>query len=111
MANEPSLEACGRDLRMKLQRQTTRADREGLALIALGRCEMHYAPRQVEGIAVPMQHARSRSIQFGEGTGRSLRGERYRRPADLLALGARVDCRAEGGGHDLAAETDAEHRG
>ncbi len=68
---------------------------------------MDGAPRQIEGVAVPMQHRRSRQMPKRRRCGDIRQIDRP--PADLLDTG-RINSCAERAGDELGAKADAESR-
>src|ERR1700732_4619560 len=108
MADEPWFDPGGWvDLGMKLHAENVGTRGKGLVAAHRGRGEMDGAPRQIEGVAVPMQHRRSRQMPKRRGCG-SIR-QIDRPPADLLDTG-RIDSCAERAGDELGAKADAESR-
>src|ERR1700730_6601131 len=108
VADEPWFDPGGWvDLGMKLHAKNVGTGGKGLVAAHRGRGEMDGAPRQIEGVAVPMQHRCSRQMPKGRGCG----GIRHidRPPADLLDTG-RIDSCAERAGDKLGAKADAESR-
>src|SRR6266851_2930987 len=108
MANIPALEPGRGRLEMALQGKSVAFPGEGLVLVAWRRGEQARAFRQIESVAMPMQHRRAVAEWRQAGSAPDL-GELQRRPADLLAR-AGVDTRTQRARHELAAEADAEHR-
>src|SRR5579875_991020 len=69
---------------------------------------MDRARRQIEGVSVPVQHARP-GRELRQGRGAAGGAQSHAGPPDLLESGA-VDLGAEPARHQLCAEADAEHR-
>src|SRR5579883_975594 len=106
MADIPALELTRLDLDMTLEGEAVPLPGEGLLSVARRRSEMDGALRQIEGIAMPVQHRRvAERCQAG---GAASLAQKQRRPADLLAA-AGIDAGAQGACHHLGTETDAEH--
>src|ERR1700730_9374369 len=108
MADEPWFDPGGWvDLGMELHAENIGTRGEGLVAAHRSRGEMDGALRQIEGIAVPMQHRRSREMPKWRGCGGIRQVDRP--PADLLDTG-RIDSGAERAGDELGAKADAESR-
>src|SRR6516164_3774750 len=104
--DQPALHALGVLLDMELQRQ--------YFAVIVAECLMRRdrsfgkpggATRQVEGIAVPMEHPELVLGQRGEWRFAPIRGEAEQAPADLL-LAIRIDTGAEYRGERLRAEAN-----
>ena len=65
------------------------------------------ARRQVEGVAVPVQHGHIRR-QLSQRRALTFGGKRNRRPPQLFV--ARVHPATQGAGHELSAQTNAQRR-
>src|ERR1700730_16315476 len=108
VADEPWFDPGGWvDLGMELQAENVGTRGKGLVAAHRGRGEMDGAPRQIEGVAVPMQHRRSRQMPQRCGCGGIRQIDRP--PADLLDTG-RIDSCAERAGDELGAKADTESR-
>ena len=105
MAHEPVLHAGGVGLGMELQGQLSRPGPEGLVGRDVRGGQQAGAGRQVEGIAVPVQHGGP--AQGGQGRGFPGLRQVQAAPADLLGL-AGIDGRAQGLRHELGAQADAQ---
>jgi hypothetical protein len=110
MADQPALHPLGVLLDMELERQHLAVvDAEGLMRRDRGLGEPGRATRQIESVAVPMQHP---ELVFGERDERrfaAVRGEAEQAPADLL-LAAGINAAAKHRGDELRAEADADDR-
>ncbi len=92
---------------MELERQRRGPPSEGLVRAERACGEARRPRRDVEGVAVPVQHRGA--VEMRKRPCLALGRERDRCPADLLdAHGG--DARVEGRCHELGAEADAEHR-
>src|SRR5512132_4512563 len=109
VSDEPALEAGGGDLRVELQRQSGATPREGLIFVVRGRGEPDRTRRQIERVAVPVQHRLAATGKPNERRPPSLRTQGERPPADLLAR-PRIHPRPEPARHQLRAEADPERR-
>src|SRR5690348_5309246 len=108
MTDQPAFQSGRADFEMELECETVTANGERLVGRARRRREMRRARRQIERIAVPVQHARPRR-EFSQGRGAAGGTQIDAGPADLLEAGG-VHLGAERTRHELRAETDAEHR-
>src|SRR5690349_1103173 len=91
---------------MELQRERAASDLKCLVKAAVTLGQMHGAGWKIERLAVPVEHLRP--VRKRKRVPAGAAGV-DRKPADLLLL-SRIDARAERTGHELRAETDAEHR-
>ena len=109
MADQPALDLRHMRLDVELQRQhPAPIGAERLIRRDRGFGEPHRAHRQVESIAVPMQHPAFGLAQRIERRFASVRREPDQAPADLL-LARGIDAGAEHRGDKLRAEADADH--
>jgi len=105
----PAFKAFGGDFGMELEGEGVVAEGEGLLVVEFGFCEMDGAGGEIEGVAMPVEDGKAGGDERVEpgrrgGVGCGLE----RGPADFRAALAGIDARAEGGGHELGAEADAE---
>src|SRR6185369_9875046 len=96
------------ELAVKLQGVTARPQPERLVRADLRRRQMDRAGRQVERVAVPVQHHLARA-QAAQRRLAPDADEVDRRPADLAPV-VGIDARAGAGRHQLRAEADAQRR-
>src|SRR5215470_724733 len=107
VAHEPALQAARCRLDVELQPERMLPPGKGLIGVEpRGGQQLGFA-REVESVAVPVQHRGARA-QLGERGLAAGFGERERAPAQLLAL-ASIDASAERLRHDLRAEAETEH--
>ncbi|MNT06782.1 hypothetical protein D3C72_1414630 [compost metagenome] len=92
---------------MELQRERMAAVAERLVRRACGAGEQFGAGRQVEGVAVPVQHLPVRVRQGRERRAQAGFGRRDRPPANLAR--ARIDARARRRRDQLRAQAGADH--
>lgn len=107
VADEPALHGRGVRFGVELNAQGLAVIGESLVRANRGRGQTDGADRQVESIAVPMEHgafAEMPQRAVSSGIGQSDRG-----PADFFGAG-RIDARTERTGDKLRAEANAENR-
>ena len=105
VADQPLLDAAAIRLGVELERQDVAAQGEGLVLVNFAAGQKLRALRQVEGVAVPVQH-RLRSKR-GDAGARSSVGEADAAPANFL-LATGIDASAKRRRDKLRTETDAQ---
>jgi len=116
MAHVPALQARFGDFGMKLEREGIVFDGECLIFVEFGARQVSRASGQIEGVPVPVEQAKAAGGQWREPGGRGLgSGGLDGEPADLRSAragptGSGTDAGAEGRGHELGSETDAERR-
>src|SRR5579885_205397 len=108
VSDEPLLEARRRGLRMELERERIGAQRKCLVAAEGRGGEQRRALRQIERIAVPVQHRRVVS-KMAQWRFAAFGGQRNRRPSYFLCAG-RIDAGAQRPRHQLRAETDPDCR-
>ena len=93
---------------MKLQADGGRREEKGL--VAAGRAlgQVNRAVRQIEGVAVPVKGAEALGKNSAQGRCAGIGRAADRMPTDLLVM-VLIHLGAEGIGHELGPQADAEH--